>query len=157
MQSVVPLRVNGVERQASANPGDFLLDTLRGLGLSAAKEGCGEGECGSCTVVMDGVAVRSCLVFSHAAAGCTIDTAEGLGEGGVMHPLQRAFHDHGAVQCGYCTPGLLMQAKALLAANADPSDEEIRFALAGNLCRCTGYQTIVAAVRSAAAEMRGGA
>jgi carbon-monoxide dehydrogenase small subunit len=148
----VHLGINGSDVARPAEGGTFLLDLLRDFGLTAAKEGCGEGECGSCTVLMDGVAVRACLVFAHAAEGCSIDTVEGLARDGALHPLQKAFHEGGAVQCGYCTPGLLMQAKALLAENPDPTDEEIRFALAGNLCRCTGYQPIVAAVRSAAAE-----
>ena len=154
MVETVHLRINGSDVARPAEGGAFLLDLLRDLGLTAAKEGCGEGECGSCTVLMDGIAVRTCLVFAHAAEGACVETVESLAADGVLHPLQKAFHDGGAVQCGYCTPGLLMQAKALLAENPDPTDDEIRFALAGNLCRCTGYQPIVAAVRSAAAEQR---
>jgi carbon-monoxide dehydrogenase small subunit len=148
------LHINGAETALEAEGDLFLLDLLRNTGLTAAKEGCGEGECGSCTVLIDGVAVRSCLVFAHSVRGSSIETVEGLATDAGLHPLQTAFHGHSAVQCGYCTPGLLMQAKALLEKNLSPSDEEIRFALAGNLCRCTGYQAIVAAVQAAATEMR---
>jgi carbon-monoxide dehydrogenase small subunit len=146
--------LNGKDVTASAEAGAFLLDLVRELGMTGAKEGCGEGECGSCTVMLDGVAVRSCIVFAHAAAGSRVETVESLGAAGSLHPLQQAFHHQAAVQCGYCTPGLLMQAKALLEENPDPSADEIRSALSGNICRCTGYQSIVAAVQAAAAQLR---
>jgi len=135
-----------------------LVDLLRDeLGLTGTKEGCGEGECGACTVILDGRAVNSCLVLAVQARGKNVLTVEGLAEDGRLSALQRQFVEHIAVQCGFCTPGMLMSAKALLVAHPQPSDDEIRLALAGNLCRCTGYTAIVAAVKAAAAEMAAGA
>jgi carbon-monoxide dehydrogenase small subunit len=145
----VVLRVNGEPREAYVEPGWTLLRVLReDLGLTGAKHGCGNGECGACTVIMDRKAVPSCLVPALNAEGKEIETIEGLRRGGEMHPLQRAFIEHGAVQCGFCTPGMIMSAKALLDENPSPTEDEVREALQGNLCRCTGYKKIVEAVIS---------
>lgn len=145
----IVLRVNGEPREAYVEPGWTLLRVLReDLGLTGAKHGCGSGECGACTVIMDGKAVPSCLVLAASAQGKEIETIESLKTGGEHQPLQRAFIEHGAVQCGFCTPGMIMSAKALLDGNPDPSEAEVREALQGNLCRCTGYKKIVEAVMS---------
>ena len=120
-----------------------------------AKEGCGTGDCGACSTIMDGRVVCSCLVLGAEAQGRTIETIEGMAKGSELHPLQRKFIEHAALQCGICTPGFLMAAKALLEVNPDPTESQIRFWLAGNLCRCTGYDKIVRAVQDAAAELRG--
>ena len=125
------------------------------LGLTGAKEGCGTGDCGACSVMLDGRLVCSCLVLGVEAEGREIDTVEGMADGDKLHPLQQKFLEHAALQCGICTPGFLVAAKALLEKNPDPTEEEIRFWLAGNLCRCTGYDKIVRAVQDAAEEMRG--
>jgi carbon-monoxide dehydrogenase small subunit len=148
--------VNG-EARAVAFPGHHtLLEVLREeLGLTGTKHGCELGECGTCTVLLDGVAVLSCLVLAQEATGRRIETVEGMQEGNRLHPLQATFADLGAAQCGYCTPGILMAAKALLATNASPTRDEIAAALAGNLCRCTGYVKILEAVEGAAALLRG--
>ena len=129
------------------DPGERLLDVLRNkLGLTSVKEGCGEGECGACTIIMDGVAVTSCTVLAMQAKGKEIITTEGLEENGELDELQESFMKNGAIQCGYCTPGMLMSCKALLMKNPNPTEEEIRIAIEGNLCRCTGYTKIVNAV-----------
>jgi carbon-monoxide dehydrogenase small subunit len=152
----VSATVNGDPVEFICNADEPLLDVLRNrLGLSGAKEGCGTGDCGACSVLVDGRLVCSCLVLGAEAEGRNIETVEGMAEGDHLHPLQRNFIDHAALQCGICTPGFLIAAKALLKKNPDPSEEEIRFGLAGNLCRCTGYDKIVRAVQSAAKEMRG--
>lgn len=144
-------KVNGKMYELDVEPESRLLDVLREeLGLTGAKEGCGEGECGACTVIMDGLAVNSCLVLAAQARGKEILTVEGLAENGELDRLQQAFIDNGAIQCGYCTPGMLMSAKALFLRNPHPSETEIRTALAGNLCRCTGYVNIINAVKDAA-------
>jgi len=149
MKVRVVLDVNGEPREAFVEPGWTLLKVLREeLGLTGAKLGCGDGECGACTVIIDGRAVPSCLVFAVGAEGKEITTIEGLQSEGVLHPLQEAFMEHGAVQCGFCTPGMIMSAKALLDDNPDPTEEDVREALQGNLCRCTGYKKIVEAVLS---------
>ena len=122
--------------------------------MTGSKEGCGTGDCGACSITMDGRLVCSCLVLGAEAEGRTIETVEGLSEGGELHPLQEKFIEHAAFQCGICTPGFLVAAKALLDRNANPNEEEIRYALAGNLCRCTGYDKIVRAVQDAAKVMR---
>jgi carbon-monoxide dehydrogenase small subunit len=137
-------------------PDETLLDVLRDrLGLTGAKEGCGTGDCGACSVIVDGRLVCACLVLGAEAEGSHIETIEGMANGEELHPLQSKFLEHAALQCGICTPGFLIAAKDLLQRNADPSEEEIRFALAGNLCRCTGYDKIVRAVQDAAREMQG--
>lgn len=156
MSIKVSTTINGDKVDFICEPDEVLLDVLRNrVGLTGAKEGCGTGDCGACTVIMDGRHVCSCLVLGAEAEGRSIETVEGMADGGKLHPLQRAFIANAALQCGVCTPGFLMAAKALLARNPDPTEEEIRFGLAGNLCRCTGYDKIVRAVQVAAKEMRG--
>ncbi len=152
---VISLRVNGREHSVSVDVRTTLVDVLRGeLGLTGTHVGCEHGVCGACTILLDGQAVRSCLLFAVQANGSEITTVEGLGTPERLHPLQEAFRDHHGLQCGFCTPGFLMSALAFLRDNPEPSDNEIREALAGNLCRCTGYQGIVEAVRDAAQRMR---
>ena len=147
--------VNGDTQEFLCDPADTLLDVLRGpLNLTGSKEGCGSGDCGACTVVLDGEMVCSCLVLAGEADGRQVTTVEGVAEGSALHPVQRQFLEHGALQCGFCTPGFIVAAKALLDRNPDPSETEIRYWLAGNLCRCTGYDKIVRAVIDAAAELR---
>jgi aerobic carbon-monoxide dehydrogenase small subunit len=147
--------INGEQTEFLAGSRQSLLDALRDeLGLTGTKEGCGTGDCGACSVVVDGRLVCACLVLAPEAQGRRIETIEGMAVDGVMHPLQRQFLEHAALQCGFCTPGLLVAAKALLERNPDPSETEIRYWLAGNLCRCTGYDKIVRAVVDAAAELR---
>ncbi len=147
--------VNGEPVEFLAAPTQTLLDALRDeLGLTGTKEGCGSGDCGACSVIVDGRLVCSCLVLAPEAQGRRIETVEGLASGGRLHPLQQQFLEHAALQCGFCTPGLLVAAKALLDRNPDPSETEIRYALAGNLCRCTGYDKVVRAVQAAAAQLR---
>ncbi len=154
----VTATVNGDAVEFLADPRDSLLDCLRDqLNLTGSKEGCGTGDCGACSVTVDGTLVCSCLVLGVEAQGKTIETVEGIAKGAELHPLQRKFIEHAALQCGFCTPGILVAAKALLAENPDPTESEIRFWLAGNLCRCTGYDKIIRAVQDAAAEMRGAA
>jgi carbon-monoxide dehydrogenase small subunit len=150
------LKVNGRDYTVMVAANARLLDVLRDeLMLTGTKEGCGIGECGACTVIMDGQAVNSCLVLAAAAAGKEIITIEGLEQDGRLHPLQEAFIRHNALQCGFCTPGMIISAKALLDKNPHPTREAIRAAIAGNLCRCTGYEQIVAAIEDAAANMAG--
>ena len=147
------LNVNGMEHELDVRPTARLIDVLRlQLGLTGVKEGCSEGECGACTVIVDDKAVDSCLVLAVQARGKKVLTVEGLADDDGLDLLQRMFIEHGAVQCGFCTPGMLMSAKALLMADPHPTEEAIRLALAGNLCRCTGYTTIVAAVRAASEQ-----
>jgi carbon-monoxide dehydrogenase small subunit len=158
MKIHVSTTVNGDAVEYLADPRETLLDCLRDhLGLTGSKEGCGTGDCGACSVTIDGRLVCSCLVLGVEAQGKSIETIEGMSDGGELHPLQRKFIEHAALQCGFCTPGILVASKALLAQNADPTEEEVRYWLAGNLCRCTGYDKIVRAVMDAAAEMRGAA
>lgn len=147
--------VNGDPVDFLADPRESLLDCLRDhLGLTGSKEGCGTGDCGACSVRLDGVLVCSCLVLGVEAEGKKVDTIEGMAGAGALHPLQRKFIEHAALQCGFCTPGILVASQALLEQNPDPTETEVRFWLAGNLCRCTGYDKIVHAVLDAAAEMR---
>jgi aerobic carbon-monoxide dehydrogenase small subunit len=149
MKQRIRLVVNGEEVEGDVEPRRTLLDFLRDdLNLTGAKKGCDLGNCGACTVLMDGKPVNSCLVLAIQAEGREILTIEGLSEGVNLHPLQESFINHGAVQCGYCTPGMILSAKALLDENPSPTDEEIREAIAGNLCRCTGYKKIVEAISS---------
>ncbi len=151
----VSTTVNGDVTEFVCQPDETLLDVLRNrLGLTGAKEGCGTGDCGACSVTIDGQLVCSCLVLGAEAEGSKVGTVEGLADGDTLHPLQQQFIEHAALQCGICTPGFLVAAKALLDDNANPSDEQIRFALAGNLCRCTGYDKIVRAVNAAAKDVR---
>ncbi len=150
--------VNGQQVEADIDADTRLLDFIReSLHLTGTKEGCGEGECGACTVLMDGQAVHSCLVLAMQAAGANIITIEGLAEGHALHPIQQAFVEAGAVQCGFCTPGFIMATFALLQNTPNPTEEEILAGLEGNLCRCTGYAKIVEAVKLAAKRMQGAA
>ena len=151
----VTATVNGDEVEFSCATEQTLLDVLRGeLQLTGTKNGCGTGDCGACTVILNGRPVNSCLVLGAEVGGAEIETIEGMATGGELHPLQQKFLDHAALQCGICTPGILNMAKAFLESNPDPTETEVRFGLAGNLCRCTGYDKIVRAVLDAAAEMR---
>ncbi|MBE2240758.1 MAG: (2Fe-2S)-binding protein [Caldilineaceae bacterium] len=148
---IVTTTINGQELEFLCEPRQSLLEVLREvLGLTGAKEGCNNGNCGACNVLMDGVLVNSCLVLGVEAEGHTIETVEGLASGGQLHPLQQKFLEHAALQCGICTPGFLLSAEALLDHNPDPTEAEVRHWLAGNLCRCTGYDKIVRAVLDAA-------
>ncbi|MCX6100536.1 MAG: (2Fe-2S)-binding protein [Candidatus Bipolaricaulota bacterium] len=150
----IRFRLNGREVEIEADADARLLDVLReDLHLTGTKEGCGEGECGACTVLLDGQPVNSCLLLAPQADGCDVVTIEGLAEGAHLHPIQEAFVEEGAVQCGFCTPGFILATYALLRANPEPTDEEILTALEGNLCRCTGYSRILAAVRRAAQRL----
>ena len=153
----VTTTVNGDPVEFLADPRETLLDALRNhLDLTGTKEGCGTGDCGACSVTVDGTLVCSCLMLAAEANGKRVETIEGMADE-ELHPLQRKFIEHAALQCGFCTPGILVAAKALLERNPDPTDTEIRYWLAGNLCRCTGYDKIIRAVQDAAAEMRGAA
>ena len=146
------MTVNGKAVTVNVSPHDTLLKVLREeLKLTGVKEGCGVGECGACTVIVDGEAVNSCLMLAPALEGKDILTVEGLMQDETLHPLQQAFIDYGAVQCGFCTPGLLLSAKALLDHNPKPTEEEIRVGISGNLCRCTGYHQVVEAIQAVAA------
>ncbi len=148
------LTINGETHEVLVEPHHTLLDVLRGgLGLTGTKENCLEAECGVCTVLVDGRAVNSCILLAAECPGRAIVTIEGLAPAGELHPLQKAFIDHGAVQCGYCIPGMILAAKAYLDENPSPTEAEVREALAGNLCRCTGYQKITEAVLAAAREL----
>ncbi|BAL98689.1 MULTISPECIES: (2Fe-2S)-binding protein [Caldilinea] len=148
---IVTTTINGEEIEFLCEPRQSLLEVLRDvLGLTGTKEGCNNGNCGACNVLLDGVLVNSCLVLGVEAEGRTIETIEGMASGGQLHPLQQKFLEHAALQCGICTPGFLLAAKALLDRNPDPTEAEVRHWLAGNLCRCTGYDKIVRAVLDAA-------
>ena len=156
MKIHVQTTINGDPAEFLCDPEETLLDVLRDrLGLTGAKEGCGTGDCGACTVTVDGRIACSCLMLGAEAAGRQIGTIEGMARGDDLHPLQRKFLEHAALQCGICTPGILVAAKSLLERNPEPDETEVRYWLAGNLCRCTGYDKIVRAVMDAAAEMRG--
>jgi len=148
--------INGEATEFLAEPQQTLLDVLRdNLNLTGSKEGCSSGDCGACSVILDGALVCSCLTLAVEAEGRTVTTIEGIATGEKLHPLQQKFLEHAALQCGFCTPGFLVAAKALLDRDPNPSETDIRYWLAGNLCRCTGYDKIVRAVQDAAAEMRG--
>ena len=151
MKQIITLLINGDSHDVMVEPRTTLLEVLRlQLGLTGAKESCETGACGACTVLLEGHAVLACLVLAVRAQGKTIETIEGLSHGGELHPLQEAFIDKGAVQCGYCTPGMILSAKAFLERNRNPSFPDVQKALEGNLCRCTGYNKIIEAVLSAA-------
>ncbi len=152
----VTTSINGDQVEYLCEPHETLLDVLRDrVGLTGAKEGCGSGDCGACSVELDGRLVCSCLVLGAEAEGKEVQTIEGMADGEKLHPLQQKLLEHAALQCGICTPGILVAAKALLEKNPDPTETEVRYWLAGNLCRCTGYDKIIRAVLDAAAEMRG--
>jgi carbon-monoxide dehydrogenase small subunit len=152
----VATTINGDAVEFLCEPDETLLDVLReDLQLSGSKEGCASGDCGACSVMLDGRLVCACLVLGVEAQGRSVETIEGMAHGDQLHPLQRKFLEHAALQCGVCTPGFLVAAKALLDRNPDPTETEVRYWLAGNLCRCTGYDKIIRAVLDAAAEMRG--
>jgi len=151
----IKMQVNGDWYELAVNPGDRLVDVLRDqLDLTGTKEGCGEGECGACTINLDGKAVLSCLMLAVQADGCTMLTIEGLQRGSELHPLQKAFVSESAVQCGYCTPGMIMAANALINIEPEPDEDMIRKSLANNLCRCTGYDRPVKAVLKAGKELK---
>ena len=153
----VTATINGDAVEYLCEPEQTLLDVLRDeLNMTGSKEGCSSGDCGACSVMFDGRLVCSCLVMGAEAEGREVETIEGMADGEVLHPLQQKFIEHAALQCGVCTPGILVAAKALLEQNEDPTETEVRYWLAGNLCRCTGYDKIVRAVLDTAAEMRGG-
>ncbi len=152
----VTTEVNGEPQDFLCEPQETLLDVLRDeLRLTGTKEGCSSGDCGACSIMVDGRLVCACLMFGVEAQGKTIETIEGMAEGDKLHPLQTKFLEEAALQCGFCTPGFLVAAKALLERNSDPTEIEVRYWLAGNLCRCTGYDKIVRAVLDVAADMRG--
>jgi aerobic-type carbon monoxide dehydrogenase small subunit (CoxS/CutS family) len=156
MERIIHLSINDENYEVIARPRESLLDVLRNkLKLTGTKIGCNEGDCGACTVIMDGRSVNACLVLAVEAEGHKIITIEGLARGAEIHPLQEAFVKHGGFQCGYCTPGMLLSAKALLDEIPDPTEAEIRKGISGNLCRCTGYTKIVESIREAARTMRG--
>jgi aerobic carbon-monoxide dehydrogenase small subunit len=151
----VSARVNGDPVEFVCEPDETLLDALRDrLGLTGVKEGCGTGDCGACSVIVEGRIVCSCLTLGAEAEGAEIETIEGMADGEKLHPLQRKFIEHAALQCGICTPGFLLASKVLLDRNPNPSEEQVRYWLAGNLCRCTGYDKIVKAVLDTAKDMR---
>lgn len=156
MTRLIQLKVNGETHEVTVKPNETLLDVIRyKLELTGTKKGCDTGQCGSCTVLLDGKPVNSCLTLAIEARGKEILTIEGLARNGHLHPLQEAFIQEGAVQCGYCTPGMLLSAKALLDENPNPTEEEVKEAIAGNLCRCTGYVKIITAIMTGAEKMRG--
>ena len=155
MKQPLTLNINGEDRLLLVEPFYSLLDCLRDdARLTGSKKGCDEGDCGACTVLMDGKAVTSCLVLAHSAHGSQITTIEGLADVDSLSPVQRAFAEHGGLQCGFCIPGLIMSATGFLQENPDPTEEDVRFAIGGNLCRCTGYARVVEAIMAAAAEIR---
>ena len=155
MKMPLHLTVNGEPRQVLAEPYYSLLDTLRDeLRLTGTKKGCDEGDCGACTVLLNGVPVTSCLVLAHSAHDAKVTTVEGLATREGLHPVQQAFAEYGGLQCGFCTPGLIMSAVGLLEKNANPTEEEVKYAIGGNLCRCTGYTKVVQAIMAAAEQSR---
>lgn len=158
MEQNIRVTVNGIEQQSSVEPRMLLVQYLReARNLTGTHVGCDTGQCGACTVLLNGQPVKSCMVLAVQADGSQVQTVEGLKQGGQYHPIQAAFWEKHGLQCGFCTPGMMMAAVGLLQRNPDPTDDEIREQLEGNLCRCTGYQNIVAAVREAAEQMRSGA
>jgi carbon-monoxide dehydrogenase small subunit len=158
MKRVIELNVNGLSYDVVSSPEDLLIDVLRQkLDLSGTKKGCGQGDCGTCTVLIDGRRALACLTLAIACQGKQILTIEGMEQNGVLHPIQQAFIDKGAIQCGFCTPGMVMSAKALLDEHPSPTEHEIKLGISGNLCRCTGYVKIVDAVRDAAGRIQANA
>ena len=158
MKRVIELDINGAAYDVVISPQDLLIDVLRQkLDLTGTKKGCGQGDCGTCTVLIDGRRALACLTLAIACEGRRILTIEGMEKNGVLHPIQQAFIDKGAVQCGYCTPGMVLSAKALLDENPAPTEHEIKLGISGNLCRCTGYVKIVDAVRDAAGRLQAAA
>jgi carbon-monoxide dehydrogenase small subunit len=156
VKRLITLTVNGTAHEVAIEPRQSLLQVLREeLHLTGTKEGCSEGECGACTVMLNGKTVDSCLIFGVEAEGCDIVTIEGLAAEDALHPVQQAFVECGGAQCGFCTPGMILAATALLKSNPNPTEEEIRWGISGNLCRCTGYVKIVDAIKVAAATLRG--
>tara|TARA_X000001036_G_scaffold410650_1_gene422679 strand:+ start:327 stop:800 length:474 start_codon:yes stop_codon:yes gene_type:complete len=156
MKTHIQTTINGDVIDVLVEPGQSLLDVLRDeLDMTGTKEGCSTGDCGACSVTIDGNLVCACLILSAEVDGKNIETIEGMAKGDELHPLQKKFIEHVALQCGICTPGLLIAAKHLLEENPNPTEEEVRYGIAGNLCRCTGYQNIIKAVMDAASEMRG--
>ena len=154
---LISLKINAMEYEVAVRPDRTLLELLReDLMLTGTKESCDDGSCGSCTVLLDGAPVRSCLLLAMEAENREVTTIEGLAEDEKLHPVQQAFVDHGAIQCGYCSPGMILTAKALLDKNPEPSDQDILHAISGNLCRCTGYNKIVTAIKAAGQSGKGG-
>jgi carbon-monoxide dehydrogenase small subunit len=152
----ITINVNGVMHEVDVQPWDTLLDVIRDrLGLTGTKEGCGLGECGACTVIMNGKTVNSCLVLAVEADGKQVTTIEGLSQGENLHPLQQAFIDQGGLQCGFCTPGMIISAKAILDENPSPTEEEIKRGISGNFCRCTGYTKIIQSIQAAIPKKEG--
>ena len=157
MKRLIQITVNGLTRELAVEPNQTLLSLLRdGLDLTGTKHGCGEGDCGTCVVLLDGQPANACLVLALEAAGRQVTTIEGVADGNTLHPVQDAFIEAGAVQCGFCTPGMILVALALLRQNPDPTEQQVRQSISGNLCRCTGYQKIVEGVLLAAEKLCGG-
>ena len=155
MKEVIELIVNGEAKEILVRPNDLLVDVLRDeIHLTGTKKGCGEGNCGACTVLLDGAPALSCLTLAVSCVGKKIETIEVLSENGKLHPIQETFVEKGAIQCGYCTPGMILSAKALLAKNDNPTNEEIKYGMAGNFCRCTGHKKIIDAVGEAAGRLQ---
>lgn len=155
MKQQINFKINGEEVSIGVEPQSSLVDVLRNqLALTGTKESCGDGQCGSCTVLINDVAFNSCLTLAVSVDGKSIETIEGLAKGDELHPIQQAYAENGAVQCGYCTPGMIMTTKGLLKRNPNPSEHEIRHQMAGNLCRCTGYEKIVDAVKTSAEALK---
>ena len=152
----ITLEINGRRRETTITANQTLLEVLRGLEYFDVKSGCEKGDCGACAVLLDGIAVDGCLTFAATVDGRSITTVSGLGKGEQLHPLQKAFTEMGSIQCGYCTPGLIIAAKSILDENPDPTDDDLRMGLSGNLCRCTGYTRVFDAIQSAAKVMRDG-
>jgi carbon-monoxide dehydrogenase small subunit len=154
MKRPIKLTVNGDVYELLVEPNEILVDVIRDkLDLTGTKKGCGTGDCGGCTVIIDGKSMNSCLMLAMEADGKGILTIEGLAKNGELHPIQKAFINEGAIQCGYCTPGMVLSAKALLDENPHPTEEEVKFGIAGNLCRCTGYVKIIKAIQAASKSM----